>query len=57
MLLLVLGFILPFVFAFIILLGGQEAGGGFAGFVVAVLVDFGLGGFSGAAGFFAAGGR
>jgi hypothetical protein len=39
----------------IIFLGWQEARGGFAGFVLAVFIDFGLGGFGRAAGFFAAG--
>ncbi len=40
---------------FIIFLLGEQAGGGFAGFILAVLVHLGLGGISGAAGFLAAG--
>ena len=54
MFLLDLRLIRPFLF-FIIFLLREQAGGGFAGFVLAVFVLFGLGGVSGAAGFLAAG--
>ena len=40
---------------FIVFFGWEEAGGGFAGFVFAVFVHFGLGGVGRTAGFFTTG--